>query len=43
MAGMILGFIANRLGHSMKMLLSTNARWINSSEDWGEAGSWNKA
>jgi integrase len=38
MAGMNLGFIANQLGHSVQMLLSTYARWINSSEDWSEVG-----
>jgi integrase len=38
MAGMNLGFIANQLGHSVQMLLSTYARWINSSEDWSELG-----
>lgn len=29
-------FIANQLGHSVQMLLSTYAKWINSSTDWGE-------
>lgn len=38
MAGMNLGFTANQLGHSVQMLLSTYARWINSSEDWSEVG-----
>ncbi|MGE8187900.1 hypothetical protein [Pseudomonas sp. NPDC086278] len=38
MAGMNLGFIANQLGHSVQMLLTTYARWINSSEDWSEVG-----
>ena len=38
MAGMNLGFIANQLGHSVQMLLSTYAKWINSSEDWSEVG-----
>jgi integrase len=38
MAGMNLGFIANQLGHSVQMLLTTYARWINSSEDWNEVG-----
>ncbi|QCI12281.1 integrase [Pseudomonas putida] len=27
-------FIAQQLGHSVQMLLSTHARWINSSNDW---------
>ena len=38
MTGMNLGFIANQLGHSVQMLLSTYARWMNSSEDWSEVG-----
>lgn len=38
MAGMNLGFIANQLGHSVQMLLTTYARWINSSGDWSEVG-----
>ncbi|OCX19584.1 site-specific integrase [Pseudomonas graminis] len=36
MAGMNPAFIANQLGHSVQMLLSTYAKWINSSTDWGE-------
>jgi integrase len=36
MAGMNPAFIANQLGHSVQMLLTTYARWINSSSDWGE-------
>lgn len=38
MAGMNPAFIATQLGHSVQMLLSTYARWINSSIDWGELG-----
>ncbi|WP_232245578.1 tyrosine-type recombinase/integrase [Pseudomonas moraviensis] len=38
MAGMNPAFIATQLGHSVQMLLSTYARWINSSTDWGEFG-----
>lgn len=36
MAGMNPAFIANQLGHSVRMLLSTYARWINSTNDWSE-------
>ncbi|MEF9897461.1 MAG: integrase [Pseudomonas sp.] len=36
MAGMNLAFIANQLGHSVEMLLSTYAKWISSSSDWRE-------
>ncbi|MBD1589483.1 site-specific integrase [Pseudomonas typographi] len=36
MSGMNVGFIAQQLGHSVQMLLSTYARWINSSNDWQE-------
>lgn len=36
MAGMNPAFIATQLGHSVQMLLSTYARWINSSTDWHE-------
>lgn len=36
MAGMNPAFIAQQLGHSVQMLLSTYARWINSSTDWHE-------
>lgn len=36
MAGMTPAFIANQLGHSVQMLLSTYARWLNSSGDWDE-------
>ncbi|KNH29177.1 integrase [Pseudomonas syringae] len=38
MAGMNPAFIATQLGHSVQMLLSAYARWINSSTDWGELG-----
>lgn len=38
MAGMDPAFIATQLGHSVQMLLSTYARWINSSTDWVELG-----
>ncbi|MDR6960514.1 hypothetical protein J2W43_004519 [Pseudomonas brassicacearum] len=31
-------FIAIQLGHSVQMLPSTYARWINSSTDWGGLG-----
>ncbi|WP_096335670.1 integrase [Pseudomonas alkylphenolica] len=36
MAGMNPAFIANQLGHSVEMLLSTYAQWISSSSDWRE-------
>ncbi|MOA40104.1 hypothetical protein D3C78_1619400 [compost metagenome] len=36
MSGMNPAFIAQQLGHSVQMLLSTYARWLNSSGDWGE-------
>lgn len=36
MAGMNPAFIANQLGHSVQMLLSTYARWLNSTSDWTE-------
>ncbi|KGU86869.1 hypothetical protein N005_01840 [Pseudomonas mediterranea CFBP 5447] len=35
MAGMNPAFIATQLGLSVQMLLSTYARWINPSADWG--------
>ena len=38
MAGMNPAFIANQLGHSVHMLLSTYAKWLNSSTDWSELG-----
>ncbi|GLX91458.1 hypothetical protein Pfra02_40260 [Pseudomonas fragi] len=37
-AGMNPAFIANQLGHSVQMLLSTYAKWLNSSTDWSELG-----
>lgn len=36
MSGMNPAFIAGQLGHSVQMLLSTYARWINSASDWHE-------
>jgi len=36
MSGINPAFIAQQLGHSVQMLLSTYARWINSSNDWQE-------
>ncbi|WP_122552768.1 tyrosine-type recombinase/integrase [Pseudomonas viridiflava] len=36
MAGINPAFIANQLGHSVQMLLSTYAKWLNSSNDWSE-------
>lgn len=36
MSGMNPSFIAQQLGHSVQMLLSTYARWLSSSGDWGE-------
>lgn len=36
MAGMNPAFIAAQLGHSVQVLLSTYARWINSPNDWAE-------
>lgn len=36
MSGMNPAFIAQQLGHSVQMLLTTYARWINSSSDWSE-------
>ena len=36
MAGMNPAFIANQLGHSVDMLLSTYAKWLNSASDWKE-------
>ncbi|OZY30343.1 integrase [Pseudomonas lundensis] len=38
MAGMNPAFIANQLGHSVQMLLSTYAQWLNSSTHWSELG-----
>lgn len=36
MAGMKPGFIANQLGHSVQILLSTYARWMSQENDWDE-------
>lgn len=36
MAGITPAFIANQLGHSVQMLLSTYAKWLNSASDWTE-------
>ncbi|WPP46634.1 tyrosine-type recombinase/integrase [Pseudomonas sp. AN-1] len=36
MSGMNPAFIASQLGHSVQMLLSTYARWIDSTTDWHE-------
>lgn len=36
MAGMNVAFIANQLGHTIEVLLSTYAEWINSDGDWSE-------
>ncbi|QPG62127.1 tyrosine-type recombinase/integrase [Pseudomonas sp. BIGb0427] len=36
MSGLNPAFISQQLGHSVQMLLSTYARWINSSSDWSE-------
>ena len=36
MSGLNPAFIAQQLGHSVQMLLSTHARWIDSSNDWQE-------
>ena len=36
MAGMNPAFIAGQLGHSVQVLLSTYARWLNSTTDWTE-------
>lgn len=36
MAKMNPAFIANQLGHSVQMLLSTYAKWLNSASDWAE-------
>lgn len=36
MSGLNPAFISQQLGHSVQMLLSTYARWLNSSSDWGE-------
>jgi len=31
-------FIAGQLGHSVQVLLSAYARWLNSTTDWTEIG-----
>lgn len=36
MSGLNPAFIAQQLGHSVQMLLSTYARWPNPSSDWSE-------
>lgn len=36
MAGMNPAFIAGQLGHSVQVLLSTYAKWLNSANDWAE-------
>jgi integrase len=36
MSGMNSAFISQQLGHNAQVLLSTYARWINSSSDWSE-------
>lgn len=36
MSGMNPAFIASQLGHSVQVLLSTYARWLNSASDWSE-------
>ncbi|MWV13896.1 tyrosine-type recombinase/integrase [Pseudomonas sp. R-28-1W-6] len=36
MAGMNPAFIANQPGHSVQMLSSTYAKWLNSTSDWAE-------
>ena len=38
MAGMNLGFIANQLGDSVRMLLTLYTRRISPSEDWSKLG-----
>jgi hypothetical protein len=43
MSGMNPAFIATQLGHSVQILLSTYARWINASTDWGELGKLEKS
>jgi integrase len=43
MSGMNPAFIATQLGHGVQMLLSTSARWINSSIDWCELGTLEKS
>lgn len=36
MSGMNPAFIASQLGHSVQVLLSTYAKWLNSASDWSE-------
>jgi integrase len=36
MAGMTPAFIAKQLGHSIQILLSRYARWIDGEGDWAE-------
>lgn len=36
MSGMNPAFIAGQLGHSVQVLLSTYAKWLNSANDWAE-------
>ena len=36
MSNMNPAFIAQQLGHSVQMLLTAYARWLNSSSDWAE-------
>jgi integrase len=43
MSGMNPAFIATQLGHSVQILLSTYARWINASTDWSELGKLEKS
>lgn len=41
MANMNTAFIAKQLGHSVQMLLTTYAKWIDSDNDWAEMGKLN--
>ncbi len=36
MSGMNPAFIAGQLGHSVQVLLTTYAKWLNSANDWAE-------
>lgn len=36
MSGMNPAFIAGQLGHSVQVLLTTYAKWLNSANDWSE-------
>ncbi len=38
MAGMNPAFIADQLGHSVQVLLTTYAKWLSSTTDWSEVG-----